>query len=203
MKWKTINIGIKHVPVSPVNKIYGLMVIWFIIDHDTTSYCINRSNSIFSFNFGLVQFDSIKVFLDFLNNWLGFITINRSWFICDDTRWKCFQWPINDSETVNGLWFWTHDESFCLSVWSVLRFAFPISVCCSLDVKCSDVFDVIVSWIAAHSWAVWTHWSLALLLKPLPLVKPPQPFIDIIITCSITRSDHSPAHKQSLHLIVK
>ena len=44
---------------------------------------------------------------------------------------------------------------------------------------------VIVSWITVQQWAVWTHWWHMLLVNPLPLVKPPLDFIDLIIICSI------------------
>ena len=59
-----------------------------------------------------------------------------------------FNDQLNDSETMNGLWFWIHDGSLCSSVWSVLCFALPIYICCLFDVWYKDVADVTVSWIA-------------------------------------------------------
>ena len=100
-----------------------------------------------------------------------------------------FSDPFNDSETMNVMWYLNHDENFCSSLWSALHLVLPISICFSLDVKCSDVIDVIFSWVAESSWAVWTYWRLIVIsLKPLGLAKSPRLLIYLIITYSITRS---------------
>ena len=63
--------------------------------------------------------------------------------------------------SVNELWLWIQPNILLMSAWSVFCLSLLISVCCSLEVKWSDVTIVIASKLAAHLCAVWIHCRLS------------------------------------------
>ena len=103
---------------------------------------------------------------------------------------------------LKGLWLWNQEIKVDRSLLSRVFRLCPSSKCCSLDLCFFPVKLVIASCMAPHLWAVFAHNTRTDSVTPRPLVMPPLLFRDLIMTCSIIKSDHNPAQNLLERLMV-